>query len=173
MKKKILIVVGFILFFLIITSSITSFKDNARVRAGIEPKYVIKIVNDKELKITYIGLGYKVIRYVEVNPYGPFGENDYFKYGSWFMKFDRPEKVVTFKGKVIESINESITVEVLDDCESFKKGDQVLVHITNYKYKNIQYEKDMVVTIEFDGLVNETYPLQISTDKIYLDLKDY
>lgn len=43
----------------------TIYKDSARVRAGIEPKYTIKIINNKELKATYIGIGYKIIGFVE------------------------------------------------------------------------------------------------------------
>lgn len=253
MKKKVLIIISIVLFILFVLGLITSFKDNARVRDGIEPKYVFKIVNDKELKVTYIGLGYKVIRYVDVNPYGPFGENDSFKYGSWFMSYKKPEKIDieeiqeyinnylenakdedlnnyaysyvdesknkvivglvdnskekqeqfirnvftrccgskyietintfsfiefnesndTFKGKVIENNYSSILVEVTNKCNSFKKGDKVLVHIPNYEYKNIVYEKDMILTISFNGLIQETYPPQISSIDISLDINDY
>lgn len=253
MKKKVLIIISIVLFILFILGLITSYKDNVRVRAGIEPKYVIKLVNDKDLKIIYIGLGYKVIRYVDVNPYGPFGENDSFKYGSWFMSYKKSEKLDineiqdyinnyfetvkdedlnnysysyvdesknkvivglvdnskekqeqfirnvftsccgskyietintfsyiefiesndTFKGKVIENNSSSILVEVTNKCKSFKNGDKVLVHISNYEQKNIVYEKDMILTIKFNGMIQETYPPQISSTDISLEINDY
>lgn len=180
MKKKVLIIISIVLFILFILGLITSYKDNARVRVGIEPIYVFKIVNDKELKITYIGLGYKVIRYVDVNLYGHFGENDSFKYGNWFMKYENPyneennEKIKeVFKGKVIENNNDRIKVEVLDDCNSLKKGEEVMVKVLNYKTLNIQYEKDMILTISFNGLIEESDPPQILSSNISLDINDY
>ena len=69
MKKKVLIIIGIILGVSVIAGLITSFKDSARVRAGTEPKYVIKKISYHGDKVTYWGLGYKVVRY----------ERDYYK----------------------------------------------------------------------------------------------
>ena len=84
------------------------------------------------------------------------------------------ENTDSFKAKVLKNNNEkSILVQVINDCNSFKKGDKVLVHIPNYEYQNIVYEKEMILTISFNGLVEESNPPQISTNNISLDIDDY
>ena len=84
------------------------------------------------------------------------------------------ENTESFKAKVLKNNSEkSILVQVINDCNSFKKGDKVLVHIPNYEYQNIVYEKDMILTISFNGLVKQSYPPQISTTDISLDINDY
>ena len=84
------------------------------------------------------------------------------------------ENTESFKAKVLKNNSEkSILVQVINDCNSFKKGDKVLVHIPNYEYQNIVYEKDMILTISFNGLVKQSYPPQISTTDISLDIDDY
>ena len=65
MKHRIIIIIINIICILFVIGLITSYKDSARVRAGIEPKYTIKIINEDGSKVTYLGLGYKVIRYVK------------------------------------------------------------------------------------------------------------
>ncbi len=49
---------------LIVAGIVTNYIDSGRVATGHEPKYCIKIVNNDGSKVTYWGLGYKVIRYV-------------------------------------------------------------------------------------------------------------
>jgi len=88
MKKKVLIIVGIIVALLIVAGLITSYVDSARVRNGVEPKYVIKIVSKDGNKVTYWGLGYKVIRYPSVSPNEPYKNKRGAKYGSWFMKYN-------------------------------------------------------------------------------------
>mgnify|MGYP003295718684 CR=1 FL=1 len=80
MKKKVLIIIGIILVILFGVGLITSYKDSARVRAGIEPKYTIKLSNADGSKVTYLGLGYKVVRYVNVSPNEPYKNNLGVKY---------------------------------------------------------------------------------------------
>lgn len=87
MKKRIISICIIIVIILVIVGLVTSFKDNARVRAGIEPKYTIKIKSDD--KVTYYGLGYKVIRYVSVSVDEPYKNNIGVKYGNWFMKYEK------------------------------------------------------------------------------------
>lgn len=252
MKKKRIFIISIVLIILIIIGLVTSFKDNARVRAGIEPKYTFKFISEGGSKVTYVGLGYKVVRYVGVSPYEPFGLSDNYKFGSWFMIYENPDKEIilleeiqeyindylennkyynysysfvdesknkvivglvdnsskeqdkfisdvfssccgskyinnlkdnnyiefkeskeVFKGKVIENKNGSIIVKVVDDNSSFNKGDKVVVHDLSYKEKNIQYSKDMILTITFNGFIEETYPPQISAVDISLDSNDY
>ena len=90
MKKKICVGVGIFLMILIVLGIITNYIDSGRVTTGSEPKYCIKIVNNDGSKVTYWGLGYKVIRYVGVSPNEPFESNIGVKMGNWFMKYELP-----------------------------------------------------------------------------------
>ena len=90
MKKKICIGVGILLMILIVAGIITNYIDSGRVTTGHEPKYCIKIVNNDGSKVTYWGLGYKVIRYVGVSPNEPYENNIGVKMGNWFMKYELP-----------------------------------------------------------------------------------
>ena len=88
--KKICISIGIVLIGLIAMGFITNYIDSGRVTAGHEPKYCIKIVNNDGSKVTYWGLGYKVIRYVGVSPNEPYESNIGVKMGNWFMKYKLP-----------------------------------------------------------------------------------
>ena len=90
MKKKICIGVGTLLMILIVAGIVTNYTDSGRVATGHEPKYCIKIVNNDGSKVTYWGLGYKVIRYVGVSPNEPYESNIGVKMGNWFMKYKLP-----------------------------------------------------------------------------------
>ena len=90
MKKKICIGVGILLMILIVAGIITNYIDSGRVTTGHETKYCIKIVNNDGSKVTYWGLGYKVIRYVGVSPNEPYESNIGVKMGNWFMKYELP-----------------------------------------------------------------------------------
>lgn len=137
MKKKTLIIIGIILFLLFVLGLVTSFKDNARVRTGIEPKYTIKIKNSDGSKITYWGLGYKVIRYISVSPNEPFKNNSGVKYGSWFMSYKKPEKI---------DINE-IQDYINNYFENAKDED-----LNNYSYSYVDESKNKVIV----GLVDNS-----------------
>lgn len=93
MKKRNLSIVCIVIVILVFLGLITSYIDSARVRNAVEPKYTIKIVTDDGSKVTYWGLGYKVIRYTSVSPNEPYKNNIGGKYGSWFMKYELPEEV--------------------------------------------------------------------------------
>ena len=104
MKKKSFIVIGIFLILLIIFGIITSYVDGGRVTTGHEPKYCIKVVNNNRNKVTYWGLGYKVIRYVGVSPKEPYESNIGVKMGSWIMKYELPESNVIeieYEGQMI------------------------------------------------------------------------
>ena len=75
MKKKILIIVGIVFIFFVIAGLVTSYIDSARVRNGVAPKYVIKVDDENGTKVTYWGLGYKVVRYLSVSPNEPYKNN--------------------------------------------------------------------------------------------------
>ena len=90
MKKKLFIVLCVTAFFLAAASLVTSYMDSARVRNSVEPKFAVKIVSEDGTKVTYWGLGYKVIRYPSASPDEPYKNNRGVKYGNWFMKYELP-----------------------------------------------------------------------------------
>lgn len=121
MKKKICIGVGIFLIVLMIAGMITNYVDSGRVTTGHEPKYCVKIVSPDGSKITYWGLGYKVIRYVGVSSNEPYENNIGVKMGSWFMKYDSPNKkniTIEYDGKTIQINND----------RDFNKIYNILVH---------------------------------------------
>ena len=111
MKNKNLIVTGIILTILVVTGLVTSYADSARVRNGVEPKFVIKITTDDGNKVTYWGLGYKVVRYPSVSPNEPYKNNRGVKYGSWFMNYELEEDIKLSAEDVNTKIQEYFTKE--------------------------------------------------------------
>ena len=91
MKKKVSIIIVIIVTILTTVGLITSYIDSARVRNNVEPIHVLKIVSEVGNKVTYWGLGYKVIRYPNVSPNEPYQNNKGVKYGNWFMKYELKE----------------------------------------------------------------------------------
>lgn len=108
MKNRKIIIIGIISVILIIAGLVTSYIDSARVRNSIEPKFAIKITTDGGNKITYWGLGYKVIRYPSVSPNEPYKNNLGVKYGSWFMRYE----LSNYENIDIELLVEGKTIQV-------------------------------------------------------------
>lgn len=96
MKKKLIIIVT-IIGIILLLSLYTHYIDSARVRNSVEPKFTIKIISDNGEKVTYWGLGYKVIRYTKVSPSEPFKNNKGVKYGSWFMNYVLEDELIDTK----------------------------------------------------------------------------
>ena len=94
MKKTWLIITISVLVILFIASLITKYIDTANVSTGHEPECCIKIVSQDGGKVTYWGLGYKVVRYVGVSPNEPYENNIGVKMGSWFMRYENPTNVI-------------------------------------------------------------------------------
>ena len=89
MKKKIIIIICIVIFVvLVVLGLLAKYVDTGRVATNNEPKYCIKIVTRGGNKVTYIGLGYKVIRYPAVSPNEPYKNNLGAKMGSWFMNYE-------------------------------------------------------------------------------------
>lgn len=104
MKKKIGIGIGIFVIILIIIGIITNYADSGRITTGHEPKYCIKVVSNDGNKVTYWGLGYKVIRYVGVSPNEPYESNIGAKMGNWFMKYELPKTdiiEIEYEGQII------------------------------------------------------------------------
>lgn len=117
MKKKIGISIGIFLMILMIGGIITNYVDSGRVSTGHEPKYCIKIVSNNGSKVTYWGLGYKVIRYVGVSPNEPYENNIGAKMGSWFMDYElsKPNTIeIEYEGQVI-TITNIKDVEIIEN----------------------------------------------------------
>ena len=146
MKKKNLIIIGIISLILVITGLVTSYIDNARVRNSIEPKYTIKITTDGGNKVTYWGLGYKVIRYPSVSPNEPYKNNLGVKMGSWFMNY----KLSEYENIDVELLTENKTVQV----SKTRDIEFIISLLRDSKYKN--------------GLCNG-----IRTHKIKIDDEEY
>jgi len=106
MKKKFIMVIVIII--LVVLGLVTSYIDSARVRNGVEPKFAIKIASYDGNKITYWGLGYKVIRYPGVSINEPFKNSLGTKMGSWFMNYE----LSNYESIDIELFMEGKTVQV-------------------------------------------------------------
>ena len=134
MKKKTLIIVGIIFVILFIAGLVTSDKDSARVRNNMEPKYAIKVITEDGNKITYWGLGYKVIRYTSVSPYEQFKSNRGVKYGSWFMNYELEDtKNKTYEGIKYEKNIDNISLEL--EIPNDWKYEELLPNTENDFYK--------------------------------------
>lgn len=111
MKKKIGISIGILVIVLIVAGIITNYSDSARVTTGHEPKCCIKVVSNDGSKVTYWGLGYKVVRYVGVSPNEPYESNIGVKMGNWFMKYELPKADII----EIEYGGQTITITDIKD----------------------------------------------------------
>ena len=96
--------------------------------------------------------------------------------GADYISFIKEHKLIEFKeskeifeAKIIEAKENSITVEVLKDCQSFKVKDKVVVKITRPKNgTNDFYVKGNNVRITFSGMVETSNPPQIGAVKVEL-----
>jgi len=108
MKNKKIIVIGIICLILVVVGLVTSYIDGGRVRTGNEPKCCIKIVSNDGNKVTYWGLGYKVVRYPSVSLNEPFKNSLGVKMGSWFMNYE----LSSYESIDIELLTEGKTIAV-------------------------------------------------------------
>ena len=166
MKKKLLIIVGIILVTIIAVGLVTSYLDSARVRNGVEPKFTIKLVSDNGNKVTYWGLGYKVVRYPSVSPNEPYKNNRGVKYGNWFMKYELYDgEKYHFIGTIIETYDDTMLVKPEEGSKEIKSSDKISVNITKI---NDFFEIGNKVKITYDGHILESYPAQIYATKVEL-----
>lgn len=109
MKKKDLIIIGIVVAILVVAGLVTSYMDSARVRNGVEPKFVVKITTDGGNKVTYWGLGYKVVRYPSVSSNEPYKNNRGVKYCSWFMRYELENEKDNNTKITLNDVNNFIT----------------------------------------------------------------
>lgn len=141
MKKRFFVIAAIVIIFLVGAGLITSYIDSARVRNAMEPKYTIKFVTNNGNKITYIGLGYKIIRYPSVSPNEPYKNNRGVKYGCWFMKYELEDEIKIS----LEDINSKI-------IEYFSKDN---IDLTNLVYNYVDNENNVVVVALIDNNIEK------------------
>lgn len=107
-NKKVWIISIVIIAILIVLGFIANYVDKGRVSTGHEPKFTIKITTDGGNKITYWGLGYKIVRYPSVSPNEPFKNSLGTKMGSWFMKYELSK----YESIDVELLTEGKTIAV-------------------------------------------------------------
>lgn len=153
-NKKIYIILAIFLIFIIVFVGIANYIDTARVTTGHEPKFCIKVIAQDGSKVTYWGLGYKVIRYVGVSPDEPYENNIGAKMGNWWMQYDLPVgkySIVEYNGKTIEITNND-DVAILENILVNSKYDLGLCDgINTYKITlnhEIYYIKEACMEIQ-------------------------
>ncbi len=155
MKKKGLIITISVLVILFVASLITKYIDTANVSTGHEPECCIKIVSADGGKVTYWGLGYKVVRYVGVSPNEPYENNIGVKMGSWFMKYENPTNVIldvkSFGGNNTFQISEKADVDFITNL------------LKHSKYIDEPCDGIIDYAITYD---NDTYNILISCSEI-------
>ena len=134
MKKKYIIIILTIIV-LIILGILTYKKDKSRINNNEEPKYVLRLVSSDGSKITYIGLGYKIIRYVGISPNEPFKNNVGVKIGSWFMKYKLADDIISYDEL------KSIKKEIENKLEEYMKNNTY----TNFSSIGINEVKNKII----------------------------
>ena len=136
LSKDICISIILVIIMLIIAGIITNYIDSGRVTTGHEPQYSIKIVNNNGTKITYWGLGYKVIRYTKISPNEPYENNIGVKMGNWFMKYDLPKEkniIIEYENKTIKITNHNDIDKISNILENSKYNAPICDGINTHK----------------------------------------
>lgn len=164
-RKYIIILISIILIFSL--SIISNYYDSARVRTNHEPKLVIKIVSNDVRKITYWGLGYKVIRYPSVSPNEPYKNNQGVKMGSWFMNYKLPNNSKNLViQRIIDKTKSMITFSCAETLDEFYED-------KNYKYY-YNCLKSKYVIVEYTDGSEETVKEALKNNHIQIsDLDQY
>ncbi len=175
MKKKISIGVGIFLIILIVVGIITKYADSARVTTGHEPKYCIKVVSNHGNKVTYWGLGYKVIRYVGVSPKEPYESNIGVKMGSWFMKYELPQSntiEIEYEGQTI-TITDRKEIEIIENILlNSKYNNEICDGITTHKItlqNEVYYIKESCKEIQKGNKQSKITDEDLNTIKSTID----
>lgn len=151
MKKKTITVIIITLSILFIFGIYSKYVDSARVRTGHEPKLTIKIVSNNGDKITYWGLGYKVIRYPSVSPKEPYKNNRGVKMGSWFMNYKIPNDNDNLVIKEIKDLTKNmISFSCAEALDKFYEDDnyEYYYNCLKSKYIVVIYEDNSEETVK-------------------------
>ena len=139
---------------------ITKYIDTANVSTGHEPECCIKIVSHDGGKVTYWGLGYKVVRYVGISPKEPYESNIGVKMGSWFMIYEKPTNVILD----VKSFGTNNTFKVSDKADV----DFITNLLKNSKYINEPCNGITDYAITYDNAKMSELENEISDDGINL-----
>lgn len=151
MKKKILIITIISLSILFIFGIYSKYVDSARVRTGHEPKLTIKIISENGNKVTYWGLGYKVIRYPSVSPNEPYKNNRGVKMGSWFMTYKIPNENTKLIIKEIKDLTKNmLSFSCAEALDKFYEDDhyEYFYDCLKSKYIVVIYEDNSEETVK-------------------------
>ena len=151
MKKKTITIIIITLSILFIFGIYSKYVDSARVRTGHEPKLTIKMVSNNGYKITYWGLGYKVIRYPSVSPNEPYKNNRGVKMGSWFMTYKIPNDNDNFVIKQIKDLTKTmISFSCAEALDKFYEDDtyEYYYNCLKSKYIVVIYEDNSEETVK-------------------------
>jgi hypothetical protein len=140
-----------VLIVLIIASLVTKYIDTANVSTGHEPECCIKIVSADGGKVTYWGLGYKVVRYVGVSPEEPYEDNIGVKMGSWFMKYEDTTNVIldvkSFGGNQTFKVSNKADVDFITNLlKNSKYIDEPCDGIIDYAITYDDYTYDVLIS---------------------------
>ena len=136
MKNKKMIIISIILI-LIIFGLYSNYIDSARVRTGNEPKLTIKIINKSENKVTYWGLGYKIIRYPSKTPDEPYKNNQGVKFGSWFMTYKLPSNNNNEIKSITDKTKTMINFSCAEILSSFYEDEKYIYYFECMKNKYV------------------------------------
>lgn len=191
MKKK-FITITIIIVSLIILGIIANYLDSGRVTTNHEPKFCLKIISNNGEKVTYWGLGYKVIRYVNISPSEPYQNNIGVKMGSWFMKYDLPiDSNVDYSQDTITNLDDFYNLKLTKEKniknltknysidDAIKDGCFVIDHakvyndnlytlfMDNYNHKKTSFMRIVTPTIEGDPILYDVVYFE-KNNKLYL-----
>lgn len=136
---------------LIILGVIFFFVDKGRVDDKRAPMFATKMISKDEKKVTYLGLGYKVVAYPENSVYENFADHKAVKIGSWFMNFKIKED-----GK-IENKEENVEINSPEDFYNYvkEKGNELKEAKDNFSKEEAEEQGYYVITNEGENLNKE------------------
>ena len=140
--KRLKLLLLSVLFIFFLFSFFTYTSDKARVRNGIEPIYTIRIITNNGNKVTYWGLGYKVILYPSVSPSEPYKNNKGVKFGNWFMNYELSDNL---------EIDESMLTGESENV--FKSNSAIIENVSLGERKNCLFRGTKVINGKASGIV--------------------
>lgn len=163
--KKITI---FILSFIILLGIIFGMIDYNRIKNNKMPLFMIRITDAAKSKLNYIGLGYRMQRYVGVAPSEPLSSDNYVKFGLWIYTWD-----VSIKNENISQ--KKRYTEILDSLEKAVKWQIDSAFVIRDEYNCTHIDGIGILTPEY--LISQGYLKQeemLDVDgKSYCDARVY
>ncbi len=135
-SKIIISVVVSILVIFVVLGGSTAIVDCIRFKNNKEPIFAIKTVDVSPLKVTYKGLGYKIVRFPMVTEKEPFRNCLDAKFGTWFMKYEYEDiKIRHILVDIVDRTKED-SFPVVEGTETFFEDDK---YIYQFPWKKGMY----------------------------------